>query len=133
MGATPTVMGEGVENEFALDFFNRVANKPRNDLIRQVTEGAGDRRSEHTYLQEPRYEVDGSTRTISPLRARCAGMVNNILMCVFLACFEEPSGLFRPVPGQPTQQTTCRPLRWQQTNHLRFRLSRHAIEQVRYR
>jgi hypothetical protein len=90
-------MGEGVENEFALDFFNRVANKPRNNLIRQVTEGAGDCRSEHICLQEPRHEVDGSTRTIASLRPRCAGMVNKILMRVFLAGFETPSGLFRPV------------------------------------
>jgi hypothetical protein len=43
-------MGEGVENEFTLDLFNRVVNKPRNDLIRQVTEGVDDRKSEHTYL-----------------------------------------------------------------------------------
>jgi hypothetical protein len=48
--ATSAVMGEGVEDEFALDLFNRVTNEPRNNLIRQVTEGGSDCRSEHASL-----------------------------------------------------------------------------------
>ena len=83
------MVGKRIENEFALDLFNCVANKTRSYLIRQVVEGAGDSMSGHIfYLTKATPRSRWLDKNYCPLlRQRCADMVNKTLTRVFLGRF----------------------------------------------